>query len=63
MLRDLFKSLGGVEKYGMISMVIFLAFSILLVINTVFLKAKDLDDYSRMPLDDSSKDSDEIHDN
>jgi hypothetical protein len=63
MLRDLFKSLGGVEQYGMISMVIFLAFFILLVINTVHLKAKDVDEYSRMPLDDFSKDSDEIHDN
>lgn len=63
MLRDLFKSLGGIEQYGMISTIIFVVFFIILIINTLYLNKKDVDDYSRMPLDDISKDSDEIHDN
>ena len=62
MLRDIFRSLGGFENYGLISMIIFVAFFILLIIHTMSLKTRDVDEYSRMPLDDASKESDEIHD-
>ena len=62
MLRDVFKSLGGYESYGLISMIIFVVFFALLILHTASLKKKDVEDFSRMPLDDLSKDSDEIQD-
>ncbi|MEI6433552.1 MAG: cbb3-type cytochrome c oxidase subunit 3 [Bacteroidota bacterium] len=62
MLRDIFKSLGSIENYGLISMVIFVIFFILLIIHTMSLKTRDVDEYSRMPLDDGAKEKDEIHD-
>ena len=60
MLRDVFKSFGGVESYGLISMIIFVVFFALLILHTVSLKTKDVEDFSRLPLDDFSKESDEI---
>jgi hypothetical protein len=62
MLRDFFKTIGGVESYGMISMVIFVVFFVLLLWHTFTLKKKDVDNFSRMPLDDFSKKSDDIQD-
>ncbi|MFZ4523683.1 MAG: hypothetical protein ACOYNC_18420 [Bacteroidales bacterium] len=62
MLRDVFKSLEGFESYGLISMIIFVVFFALLLLHTASLKRKDVDDFSRMPLDDLSKESDEIQD-
>ena len=62
MLRDMFKSIEGFESYGLISMVIFVVFFALLIRHTVSLKRKDVDDFSRMPLDDFSKESDEKQD-
>ncbi len=62
MLRDIFKSIGGIESYGMISMIIFLVFFALLLLHTFSLKKNDVEDFSRMPLDDFSKKSDDIQD-
>jgi hypothetical protein len=62
MLRDVFKSFGGFESYGMISMVLFVIFFGILIFHTISLKKKDVEDFSRMPLDDFSKESDEIQD-
>ena len=62
MLRDVFNSIGGVGSYGMISMILFVLFFGLLILHTVSLKKKDVEDFSRMPLDDNSKKSDEIQD-
>jgi hypothetical protein len=62
MLRDIFKSVGGIESYGLISMIIFVVFFALLILHTASLKSKDVEDFSRMPLDDFSKESDEIQD-
>jgi hypothetical protein len=42
-------------------LVIFLIFFIFLIVNTIALKKKDVDDFSRLPLDESSKESDGIH--
>ena len=61
MLRDVFKSIGGFESYGLISMIIFVVFFTLLILHTMSLKKKDVEDFSRMPLDDVSKKSDDIH--
>jgi hypothetical protein len=57
MLRDVFRSLGGFESYGLISMIIFLAFFALLLLHTLTLTPKDVEDFSRMPLDDKSTES------
>ncbi len=62
MLRDIFKTVSGIESYGMISMIIFVLFFALLAFHTLSLKKKDVDDFSRMPLDDFTKESDEIQD-
>jgi hypothetical protein len=62
MLRDIFKSVGGIESYGLISMIIFLVFFALLLLHTFSLKKKDVEDFSRLPLDDFSKKSDDIQD-
>jgi hypothetical protein len=62
MLRDIFKSVGGIEGYGMISMMIFVVFFTLLVLYALSLKKEEVEDFSRMPLDDFSKESDEIQD-
>ena len=62
MLRDMFTSMGGFEIYGMISMIVFVVFFGLLILHTYSLKKKDVEGFSNMPLDDSSKESDEIQD-
>jgi hypothetical protein len=62
MLRDIFKSVGGIESYGMISMAIFMAFFTLLVLYALSLKRKDMEDFSRMPLDEISQESDKNQD-
>ena len=62
MLRDIFKSVGGIESYGMISMIIFVVFFTLLLLYVLSLKKENVEDFSRMPLDDFSKESDEKKD-
>ena len=62
MLRDIFKTIGGIESYGLISMIIFVVFFALLLLHTFSIKSKDVEDFSRMPLEDFSKESDEIQD-
>ena len=62
MLRDVFKSIGGFESYGLISMIIFVVFFALLLLHTFSLKKKDVEKFSNMPLDDFSKKSDETQD-
>ena len=62
MLRDVFKSFGGFESYGIISMIIFVVFFTWLIFYTISLKKKDVEDFSRMPLDDASKETDTIQD-
>ncbi len=62
MLHDVYKSVGGFGSYGMISMIIFIVFFALLVLYAISIRKKDAEDFSRMPLDDFSKESDEIQD-
>jgi hypothetical protein len=62
MLRDVFHSLRGFESYGLISMIIFVVFFALLLMHTLSIKGNDADEFSRLPLDDCSKESDEIQD-
>lgn len=56
MLRDIFQSVRGFEYFGVISMIIFGVFFILVILHTYSIKKKDVEDFSRMPFDDSTKD-------
>ena len=60
MLRDLFQSASGIENFGLISLILFGVFFILVVIHTLSLKKRDVDEFSRLPLDDFDKDSDTV---
>ena len=62
MLRDLFASVGGVEGYGLISMFIFVVFFALVLFHTLSVKKQEAEEFSRMPFDDLSKESDDIQD-
>jgi Ca2+/Na+ antiporter len=62
MLRDVFKTMGDIEIYGMISTIIFVVFFVLLVLYTIAMKKSDMDEFSNMPLDEFTKKSDEIQD-
>jgi cbb3-type cytochrome oxidase subunit 3 len=60
MLRDVFQLLKGVERYGVISTLIFVVFFGGVILHSLSLRKKDAEDYSRMPFEDSTKDSDEV---
>ncbi|MCX6249390.1 MAG: hypothetical protein NTX61_01430 [Bacteroidetes bacterium] len=60
MLSDIFKSVAGIDNYGLISTILFLVFFGLVVIHTLSLKKKDVDDFSKLPFDNSTKDTDDI---
>jgi len=62
MLRDVFKSIGGFESYGVISMIFFVIFFLILLWHTLSIKKKDVDRFSRFPLDDFTKESDDTKD-
>lgn len=59
MLRDFFTSLGDISQYGIISTLVFFIFFIIFIIRTVKMKNNEADSYGRMPLDDSSPESDQ----
>jgi len=56
MLRDVFHSIRGFEQFGMISMFLFVIFFILVVIYTYNIKRKDIDEFRKIPFDDSTRD-------
>jgi hypothetical protein len=56
MLRDIFQSVSGFEHFGIISMILFGVFFVLVIIHTYSIKKKDVEDFSRIPFDDSTKD-------
>ena len=60
MLRDLFQSMKGVEHYGLISTLVFILFFGGVVLHALSLNKKEVEDFSRMPFDDSTKDSDDV---
>ncbi|MEI6899611.1 MAG: cbb3-type cytochrome c oxidase subunit 3 [Bacteroidota bacterium] len=57
MLRDIFQSVAGYQHFGLISMFIFGVFFSLVIVHTYSLKKRDVEEFSRMPFDDSTKDS------
>jgi cbb3-type cytochrome oxidase subunit 3 len=60
MLRDFFQSVRGFEYFGIVSTVIFLLFFILVVFHAYSIRKKDVEDFSRIPFDDSTRDSDKV---
>ncbi len=60
MLRDLFQSMKGVEHYGLISTLIFVLFFSGVVLHALSIRKKDVENFSHMPFDDSTKDSDDV---
>ena len=62
MVRDLFQSAGGYDIFGVISTVIFLVFFFMVILYAFSLKKKDMDEFSRLPLDKQDSNSDEVKD-
>ena len=62
MLRDIFRSMGDIGVYGVISTVIFAVFFFALAIHALFLNKKETDQYGKMPLDEINRDSEEFKD-
>jgi cbb3-type cytochrome oxidase subunit 3 len=56
MLRDIFHSIRGFEHFGMISMLLFVIFFILVLVYTFKMKKEDIDEYRRIPFNDTSHD-------
>lgn len=56
MLRDVLHSIRGFEHFGMISMFIFIVFFALVLIYTYSIKKSDVDQYRKIPFDDSTPD-------
>jgi cbb3-type cytochrome oxidase subunit 3 len=56
MLRDVLHSIRGLEHFGMISMLLFVAFFVLVLIYAYSIRKKDIDDYRKIPFDDSTPD-------
>jgi cbb3-type cytochrome oxidase subunit 3 len=56
MLRDVFQLVTGYENFGVISMFIFALFFTLVVVHTFSMKKKEVDEFSNIPFDDSTKD-------
>jgi cytochrome c oxidase cbb3-type subunit IV len=52
MRRNVIESIQGIEIFPLISLVIFFVFFAILIIWVIRLKRKDLDEYSKMPLEE-----------
>ncbi len=53
MIKNVLESIAGVEIYGIISLVLFFAVFLFMVIRTVGIKKDDIRQYSLIPLDDT----------
>jgi len=57
MLHQLFETVTGIDAFGLISMGMFIVFFTFLVIHTFSLKKAEVDNFSRIPLDESLSES------
>lgn len=53
MYKNVLESIQGITIYPLISLAIFFTFFILLIIWVVRIKKADIEEYSRLPLEDS----------
>lgn len=60
MFNDVFQSVNGINNFGLISTAIFFVFFSLVVVHAISIKKKDLSDFSRLPFEDETKDSNEV---
>ena len=61
MIRDLFGSAKDTWIYGALSTLIFTLVFIAILVRAFLMKKQTLNEYSRMPLDENTKESDQNH--
>ncbi len=52
MLRPFLQGLTGVELFGIVSMLIFFIFFVVMVIHTITINKEEAEGYGRLPLED-----------
>ncbi|MEI6884448.1 MAG: CcoQ/FixQ family Cbb3-type cytochrome c oxidase assembly chaperone [Bacteroidota bacterium] len=60
MFSEVFQSVNGINNYGLISTGIFFVFFSILVVYAISLNKKDLRDFSHLPFEDETKDSQDV---
>lgn len=60
MFSEIFQSVNGINYYGLISTGIFVVFFTAVAIHAFAMKKEELSDFSRMPFEDETKDSNEV---
>ena len=60
MFNEVFQTVSGIGNYGLFSTLIFVVFFGLVVVHTMSLGKKDVSEFSRLPLDDQKKDSNDV---
>ncbi len=60
MFSQVFQSVSGINNYGLISTVIFFVFFTVMGLYAFTVKKEDLSEFSRMPFEDETKDSNEV---
>lgn len=56
MYKNVLETMQGIEIYPLISLGIFLSFFVLLLVWVIRMKQQDIDEVSRLPLDDDEND-------
>ncbi len=60
MFNQVFQSVSGINNYGLISTIIFIVFFTAVVLHAFSIKKQDLSEFSRLPFEDETKDSNEV---
>ncbi|MEI8006929.1 MAG: cbb3-type cytochrome c oxidase subunit 3 [Bacteroidota bacterium] len=60
MFSEIFQSVNGINYYGLISTVIFFVFFAAVALHAFSMKNEELSDFSRMPFEDDTKDSNDV---
>ncbi len=60
MFNQVFQSVSGINNYGLISTIIFVVFFTIVVVHAFSIRKNELSEFSRMPFEDETKDSNEV---
>jgi len=60
MFSEIFQSVNGINYYGLISTIIFFVFFTAVALHAFSMKKEELSDFSHMPFEDETKDSNEV---
>jgi hypothetical protein len=60
MFNEVFQTISGIDNYGLFSTFIFVVFFGLVVVHTMSICKKDVSEFSRLPFDDQTKDSNDV---